>query len=69
MTVAATVEGCGTGWPSEIPASAAANLAGANLTHANLAAAKLADTKRPDDMQVPEGWERVQARRVSPRHG
>jgi Pentapeptide repeats (8 copies) len=92
MTVAATVEGCGTGWPSEIPASAGANLmgadltganltgvnliradliradlthanlTGANLTHANLTGAKLADTNWPDDMQVPEGWERVQAR-------
>ena len=99
MTVAATVEGCGTGWPSEIPASAGANLmgadltganltgvnliradhirtdlthanlTGANLTHANLTGAKLADTNWPDDMQVPEGWERVQARRFSPRHG
>ena len=109
MTVAATVEGCGTGWPSEIPASADAyltgvnliradltgadlmgayltrvdlmgayltfadltqtNLIGANLTHANLTGAKLADTKWPADMQVPAGWERTQARRVSPWHG
>ena len=44
-------------------------LTGAGLTYANLTGAKLADTNWPDDMQVPEGWERVQARRFSPRHG